>query len=65
MSALSDVWSDDAIFSNRGCEEKLSHRSQMVFLGGVAAIPGFPSLIPDVGLTWSVRLSSPSSSYLA
>lgn len=65
VGAASDVWSDDAIFSNGGCEEKLSHKSQMVFLGGVAAVPGFPSLIPDVGLTWSVRLSSPPSSYLA
>lgn len=64
VGAASDVWSDDAIFSNGGCEEKLSPQSQMVFLGGVAAVPGFPSLIPDVERTWSVRLSGPSSGYL-
>lgn len=58
VGAASDVWRDDAIFSNGGCEEKLSHKSQMGFVGGVAAVPGFPSLIPDVGLAWSVRTSS-------
>lgn len=33
VGAASDVWSDDAIFSNGGCEEKPSHQSQMGFLG--------------------------------